>query len=1088
MKKNEQVTDEHQLSLFDQRPSLIAESDWPASGRFPLNIPKRSTVNEQVSGDLQRSRFPLLITGYTALDQLIDLIGELSDEARIRIMIGSEPSPGRRHSTPVSQVGALPPEAKAYWLEQGISILSSGRLLRCIERLRNGQARARALPSRMFLHAKMYCGDDAVTVGSSNYSQAGLHSNIEANVRFTARQERRRFDDTWAVANNYWASGQDCSQELIDLLNELLQVVSWQEALARACVELLEGEWAKAYLDLPSLSAEESLWPSQRKGIAQAMYILSRQGSVLLADATGSGKTRLGVHLVRAVQDRIIRSGRLGRGNALMLCPPNVQSHWERESVYAGCRMGIRSQGVLSQKASARHDDTREAVRRAELLCVDEGHNFLNARSNRTRHLLGNMAEHVLLFTATPINRSIADLVHIVNLLGPDNFEDRTLKALRVLTRRPTSALLMEREELDRLRGEIQRFTVRRTKRMLNREIDRAPDAYTDRDGNRCRFPKHDPQLYKLNEPDADRALAGEIGDLAGRLYAVHYFREPLERSQALAAQGVDEESYLSRRCANTPRLLRHQVLSALRSSRAALAEHLLGTAEAKHRYGLATFHKGQATGDVFSSIQAAREAGPPTNRLSIDPPDWLRDPEGHREACDHDDRIYREIFERLKRMTDAREERKAEHLVALLGKESLVLAFDSHPITLADMATRIQARTSDVLVRQATGASKTGRQTVLDEFGLESTAAGVIGLCSDSLAEGVNLQRASTLVHLDMPTVVRIAEQRAGRVDRMDSPHKTIRVWWPDDAPEFAVKADEQFLLRYQAVDQLIGSNMPLPEGRLPAVDASRSARDLVKEYEEEPEAETWDGVHDAFQPVRDLIGSEGLVAEATYNAYQDVVTRVLSRVGLVQAKSPWAFFCIRAEPLGAPRWILLPRVDGEGITELGDVCAGLRARLGPEVADHKMDPDAEHWLDRFLRQLNTVERRLLSRRKQRALDEMDAIIAAFCDRAARDADSERGLFYQSLLNHLRSNDIASPPDWDSIASRWLEICRPVWYEILQSSRRQLLTLHDLRKTLIGREHDLYPTIAERFTSIPLVAPPDKRISACIIGIPSSL
>jgi hypothetical protein len=77
----------------------------------------------------------------------------------------------------------------------------------------------------------------------------------------------------------------------------------------------------------------------------------------------------------------------------------------------------------------------------------------------------------------------------------------------------------------------------------------------------------------------------------------------------------------------------------------------------------------------------------------------------------------------------------------------------------------------------------------------------------------GVNLQEASAVVHLDMPSVVRIAEQRVGRVDRMDSPHASIQVWWPQDAKEFALRSDERFLERYATVESLLGSNMPLPE-----------------------------------------------------------------------------------------------------------------------------------------------------------------------------------------------------------------------------------------------------------------------------------
>ena len=39
-----------------------------------------------------------------------------------------------------------------------------------------------------------------------------------------------------------------------------------------------------------------------------------------------------------------------------------------------------------------------------------------------------NAADHVLLFTATPINRGAEDLLALIDLLGADNFEDATLR------------------------------------------------------------------------------------------------------------------------------------------------------------------------------------------------------------------------------------------------------------------------------------------------------------------------------------------------------------------------------------------------------------------------------------------------------------------------------------------------------------------------------------------------------------------------------------------------------------------------------------------------------------------------------------
>ena len=113
-------------------------------------------------------------------------------------------------------------------------------------------------------------------------------------------------------------------------------------------------------------------------------------------------------------------------------------------------------------------------------------------------------------------------------------------------------------------------------------------------------------------------------------------------------------------------------------------------------------------------------------------------------------------------------------------------------------------------------------------------------------MSEGFNLQGASAVVHLDMPTVVRQAEQRVGRVDRLDSPFPTIEAWWPDDAPEFALTTDQKFLARHRFVAELLGLNIEVPRPE------SIATRQLIKEFEQEAATpHAWDQLSDAFEPV---------------------------------------------------------------------------------------------------------------------------------------------------------------------------------------------------------------------------------------------
>jgi len=1073
------------LDLFRQ-PHLAAakhaELVWPSPNRFPLNLNDRS-VADNVVEDLRSSPSPLIVTGYASLDRIIDFVAGCPQKSQIRILFGQEPFGSQRESFQLSRIN-LSDEIRDYWLERGISVLLSAKVIRCIERLKSRTFIARYPSSGERLHAKIYCGEEAATLGSSNFTRAGLGNQLEANCRYLRHGDKSRYDETVNIAENYWELGRDYGDELIALLEQLLRLVSWREALARASAEMLEGEWASQYLRGDYLPHEASLWESQRLGIAQALTILDSHDSVLIADATGSGKTRMGVHLIGALQDQNLRRGRLRRGRALMVCPPVVKMSWDEESMVGGINLQSFSHGSLSHAKSTRHSLSLESLRRAQILCVDEGHNFLNFKSNRTQHLLRNMADHMLLFTATPINRSVTDLLHIADLLGADNLKPSTLRAFdKMLGVRNLNRTLTE-SEIELLRKEIARFTVRRTKRMLNALIDRDPGQYRDRSGKLCRFPKHDPKTYQLKESRKDRKIARRIRDLADDLFAVTHFTKPLEMPAILRQQGVSEERYLQGRLNSAKKLARYVIMASLRSSRAALVEHVAGTKQAREIFLKGKFEKSSPLPGVINRLPGL-SGKLPENCLQTDLPTWLTDPDEHRLACEHDLRIYQEILVLATTMSDQREQAKAAHLYRLLQSNHMLLAFDSKPITLADIAQRIRQRDSKVEVLVATGDVGSDRAQALKAFALGSNRKRLIGLCSDSLSEGVNLQQASVLVHLDMPSVVRIAEQRVGRIDRMDSPHKKIEAWWPDDAAEFALSSDERFVERYETVESLLGSNMPLPESMQQNRNQPVRTSELIREYE--TAETTWDGVQDAFNPIRNLIGDEdALVPVKIYDAYRDVSARVMSRVSLVETASPWAFFCIRAGAFGSPRWVLLPGFHDDAIKDLEDICAHLHQQLGPEVEDiNELTPRTDRCLKRFIRRLIEVERSLLSNKKQRALDEMEIVIAHWLKTAGRDRNQINIDAYQTLLDMLKKPKLDRQPDWDEVASRWLDVIRPVWYErLIAKGRRKPLLLKDIRKDLLKLEDELGNEVIQRFSSFPLLNPPDERIAACIIGV----
>jgi hypothetical protein len=1088
--KRGQKSDGHnqqQADLFSVDPTEwvalgLSRRSWPNVQEFPVNH-SGARVRGQVWADIVGSERPLLVAGFSSIAQFIDVSHDWAidrTDGQIRLLLGSEPFATERTSFAAPAV-RFTDEVYKYWLEEhGISIRLSARIINAIDLLDRGRLDVRFVHGASRLHAKIYLGSDAGTVGSSNFTQAGLVTQIEANARFSRTDEPERFNNLSLIADNYWQEGHPWNDQFRALLEAMLRVVSWQEALARASADLLEGDWAARYL--ASDAAGRRLWPSQQMGIAQALWITENVGSVLVADATGSGKTRMGAHMVRAVRDRLWSSGRVRKDLTVLVCPPAVEDTWFQEGRACGVQIDTVSHGLLSRATDDDPGSTADAVRRAQILAVDEAHNFLSRTARRAQMLRTSSADHVLMFTATPINREAADLLQLIGLLGAENFDDDTLAVLDRLERRRSGEPLSA-SELATLQHAIQSFTVRRTKTMLNELVARDPGAYRHPvTGRTCRYPEHRAHTYNTGETQDDRRLAIEIRQLALSLTGVARLRGRIAVPNALRHEYTDQR-WLDNRLASTKGLAVHSVLGAMRSSKAALMEHLIGTVAAASDADVADTFKPKPTGDVIGDLHPLAEAGPPEIELDCIVPEWLTDPVEWRRRCDDERRVYESIAALARQLSLAREQAKVDLLAGLQRDHERVLAFDHHLITLTVLEPML--RRLGVRVVVATGSTPTTRREVERLFAPTSTETAV-ALCSDAMNEGLNLQGASAIVHLDLPTTLRVAEQRVGRVDRMDTPHDVIDAFWPKDGPEFATRANELLVRRASESESLLGSNLTVPDltGSIdPIVDVSTQIEEL-----ERPDAELWDGIRDAFEPVRQLVGGDlSLISRAVYDEYRGRTERIASRVSPVRSASPWAFFAVSGSAHGAPRWIMVDGSGSEPLTDLGQISDLLRGHLLDDPPSRPLDEPTDQWLVRFLNDAHRAEQLLLPKRMQRALTQMKRVIDEWVADCERRADMTDALRWRAIqrLTELRSVD-EERPDQYFVAQRWLDLMAPRLEAERLSSRRRYVLLRHLDKALRSNPLDL-EQVETVMSNLPVASPLAQRVTACILGIPDS-
>lgn len=1057
--------------LYPSQQGLFAQ---PPPLPDPLRIPHNEgshTVRPAFATDLAPAVPALLITGYAGLDSLLPwLASRTAASPPLRLLIGHEPVAAIRA---VHLHRPLRTTISRHWRTRGLPLDATRHVFDAIAAFDVAPIDVRYAADRRPLHARMCVTPEHVTLGSSGTTPADLDIYGHANARLSPAEPSLR-EAARELAEALWADATPATADFLHLLARLVEVMPWTDALARACAILLSGDWASSHP--PRDPPDPPLWPHQREGIAQALYLLDVQGCALVADATGSGKTRMGAWTLAAAVARRTAHGRETH-LPVVVAPPAVTHNWTAALEEAGHPWHAISHGLLSH-CSATPAAQPTKLQRTELLAVDEAHNFVRD-SNRTRQVVANLADQVVLFTATPISRQATDLLALVEILGADHFDDATLATLGELHRVRHRHDPRREQLLAELQPTVRSLMVRRTRRDLNRIVDRRPSAYALPSGRIARYPEHHVAWYDVPAASVDLIHAAEIVRLASELSGIGRLPKVLKRSPHHASP--TDEAWLATITRSTHGLARFSVLDALRSSRVALWEHLHGTADAARQFALPPPAKSDA-GDILRKLRDRRHQLPPwrlSDAARAVAPTWLLEAAAFTSEIDAEIRRYGAISEHLSHITDARERAKARTLVELAAHGRPVLGFDRHIISLAWFHDHLTADGHDTLLLTGHGGSATRRKATAS-LGLRATPRPVIALCSDALSEGINLQGAASLVHLDTPTVVRLIEQRGGRIDRMDSPHDAVRILFPRDMDAFAPRRRDRLYDRLHLVHGLIGLNQPLPH--FAADDNPLDPTEIARHADPSLAAEPHD-LADAFHPVRALIGSGGLVASARYRAIRDA-PRPGATLAAVYTDQPFAFFTLRdlrsEQDPGIPRWVWLPE-SGEPEVDLARVAARLQHHLPPH-AEVPWSEAAPH-LQTYVERLRRAEATFLPPRRRRALalarTVLDTWHHADLDPELREAVDA----WRSALSPNLHTPHAHPRD---LADAWLALIRRPLGTVLATRRRprgwRPWTLDQLA------EHLTTPFPAEalhrELARVRLRDAVDRRIEVCLIGI----
>lgn len=886
---------------------------WPKQEDFPLNYQSR-TIESIVLPDIERTKNFTILTGYTSLSYLIDCFGKTdkyTKDKRIKIVLGFDPNfRGRKryHPKPLNK------EIAEYWLKQRLSILKGGSVINLINKIESGQIEFKFYNK---LHSKIYLGDNSAMIGSANFSSNGLLKQTEANARFTSNENEEKYTGIKQIAENYFDLATPYN-DIVELLTNLISQVDWKDALTRAIVEILEGDWLSEYKNLITKIKNANLWPTQWTGLAQAMNILQENSNVLIADPTGAGKTKLCSTIILALESWLYENGRKEKANSVIVCPPLVIDKWKKEfrelSTISNNQI---SNGTLSNGKLKSLKVAEKELELANILAIDEAHNYLNLNSKRSIGIRKNKADFKLLITATPINKKIDDLLKIIELLDVDNLDDESFEVFKSLRKRPD---LSKPEDIQKLKNFVSKFTVRRTKTAINAQIDKEPYLYKNALDETCRFPNQIEKIYDTEETEEDIKIVEEINEICKKLKGLTYLKRINKPKFEIAEDSL--QRYFDSRLTISKHLSMYVIRYRLRSSNVALLEHIIGEKQVQEF----TSFKSRTTTSNKIKIEELDKliVGNKLPYISLtfkdcERPEWMADINEYLKACQEEKQHYLKIAELTKKLSGKRELGKANVLLQQLTSHNKILAFDSCIITLYYLKHLIKKQSSKTKVLVASGDNEKESNEVLETFTLKSeNEESAIALCSDKMSEGVDMQKASAVTLLDLPSVIRIVEQRFGRIDRMDTPIPEIEMYWPNDSEIFSLRGDQRLYALNDLVKETIGANFKIPDTlKYRHFSQDADVEKIIEEFRDyEKKDESWQGIHDSFQPIINLKeGKDALIAEQEYEAYKGIRGQVKTGVCFLKSNYKWCFIATRGSKTESPKWYF---INGEGNIEI--------------------------------------------------------------------------------------------------------------------------------------------------------------------------
>jgi superfamily II DNA or RNA helicase len=715
-------------------------------------------------------------------------------------------------------------------------------------------------------------------VGSSNFTGPGLTSNRELNLAHKVFLDAAEVEDpeaaqtvSWVTGGRpeergtaegrqlvksevgaraildleewyeaEWAEAQDFKQDLIDLLDASKfgeKEYTPFEVYLKALYEYFKDDLAAGALPEAIRSAVE-LSEFQEDAVKKARKILLRHHGVMVADSVGLGKTWIGKKLL---EDYAYHQ----RMKAVVICPASLRENWERELASAT----IAAQ-VLSQEELGREGFDADRWGDADVVLIDESHNFRNPNAQRYGNLerilkargrrgRQNGRKKVILLTATPINNDLLDLYHQLSLITIGDKSHFIGSGIGDLYR-----YFLQARRDSRMAGALGLFNlleevvIRRTRPFIRQAY---PEA-TIR-GRRIHFPERRLRTVRYDLEATyggiyDQVVSG-IESLRLAPYNLEEYKkasakkDEFEAGREEALVGIFKSRYLKRFESSIEafRISVRRALEFLKTFESFILDGRLLKSSDFHkalRYLAREDEEDDATpSSLADDLDASEEARRVLEAMeSVDPA--LYELRRLHAAVQHDVEVLTEIWQSVREIGPEQDAKLARLKDLLRGdlRGKKVLLFTYYRDTARYLyrhlghpeepeAVRFRKELGSAMVRRMdSGADPKERLRLVQGFAPKAndkpewmgTEREIdILISTDVLSEGHNLQDCGCLVNYDLHWNPTRMVQRAGRIDRIGSEFDTLWLYnmFPDEGLERLLRLVESLNEKIAGIDR---------------------------------------------------------------------------------------------------------------------------------------------------------------------------------------------------------------------------------------------------------------------------------------------